>query len=225
MASETSLSSAAAPGPAVAPVPLAPERPDPGSFRYLPYGTQWTWCSKENPGDPRGHYVLVLPCEDPDPANVNVVFVTTKDVVECTSAKSWACMYVPFEGQLHPWRDAIPLAQGCVAFPKPSSINVDSIYSVAWRDLEDVNFTSPGMRAPCLPAEVLDELTGYVWRPKADINTPYKIVPPKVQAKNRARQIVWEKVMATTMPASTPAPVLAAPRQNIPPAYLGQRWR
>ncbi|KAK6000411.1 hypothetical protein QM012_003657 [Aureobasidium pullulans] len=199
-------------------VPLSSERPTPGSFRYMPYGTRLNWCSKQNPGNPGGHPVLILSWEAPDSTLVRVLFTTTKDVVGCTSAKSWACNYVPLEGQLHPWRDAIPLVQGCVAFPKPTSINVSTEYVVDWRDLEDVKFTSPDMFAPCLSAEVLDKLEGYVDQPCADSRAPWKIVPPRVQAREMVR--LNYSTPAAPAPGLAPTPVSVAAPVAVPVAIL-----
>ncbi|KAG9739496.1 hypothetical protein KCU73_g9467, partial [Aureobasidium melanogenum] len=211
MAFEASFSSVAAPEPAAAPLPLCQEGPVPGTFMFLPRGAPWEDESLKTPGgDPTGHPVLILPSEDLEPPFVRVVFATTKDIVGYTNSRKWACNYLPLEGQSHPWRDAIPLAQGCVAFPKPSSINVSSKYVVAWTVLEDVNFTSPGMLAPCLSAEALVRLVEYVKFSEADMKAPWKIVPPKVQARIMA--------MAMGATASRPAPVpVAAPVTTMAP--------
>jgi hypothetical protein len=156
--------------------PQAPERPAPGSFRFMPYGTVLVWCSQRNPGSPWNHPVLVLPGEDLDSELVRVVFTTTKDVVEYCTAKTWGCNYLPLEGQLHPWREAIPFSLG--SLKKNSSLNITTVYIVHWRDLEILNSSSADRPDLRLSAETVDKVITYVNAPYADIHTPLRTTAP-----------------------------------------------
>jgi len=170
----TTVSPTAVPPPTISPaihhLASTPERPAPGSFKFLPEGTELIWCSSKRPGSPWKHPVLVLPSEDLDSDIVRVLFATTVDTVDRFKARSWACNYVPIEGQQHPWREALPLAQG--AFKRATSINVTTVYKVRWQDLQEINIKSAGGLAPCLSAETLEKVVEYVVAPEADIFTP-----------------------------------------------------
>lgn len=142
------------------------ERPVPGSFKFLPKGTELIWCSRENPGSPWNHPALILPSEGSDPDLVTVLFTTTKDVVLYSKCQKWACNYVPLKGQSHPWREAVPLAQG--SFEKATSINVTTVYKVHWQKLQEIDFESPDGLSPSLSAEALQRVMEYVKNPEAD---------------------------------------------------------
>lgn len=169
------------------------ERPVPGSFKFLPRGTELIWCSREDPGSPWNHPALVLPSEDSDPDLVTVLFTTTKDVVHHSKSPRWARNYVPLKGQSHPWREAVPLAQG--SFEKATSINVTTVYKVHWQELQKIDFESPDGLPPSLSAEALQRVMEYVKNPEADKST------------------AWSPTVAQyTAPMMRPAaPVLSAP--------------
>lgn len=210
------------------------ERPVTGSFKFLPRGTELVWCSKENPGSPWNHPVLVLPDEDPHPDLVTVLFATTKDVVSYCKSKKWGCNYVPIEGQSHPWREAIPLAQG--SFEKATSMNVTTVYRVHWQDLQEINVESPDGLSPSLSAEALQRVMEYVKAPIADINAPWsptfvqptasmvRLAAPCDNSAAPAVQVSLDPV--SPAPATHSAPVLApvAVLATVPTQGTAQKY-
>ncbi|KAH0372168.1 hypothetical protein KCU65_g1368, partial [Aureobasidium melanogenum] len=178
MAFETPFSSAAAPEPAVAPLPLCQERPAPGTFMFLPTGAPWK-SSSLSPGDPTGHPVLVLPATDDDPEKVQILFTTTKDIMGNYKARRWGENYLPLGNQEHPWREPVAL---CGSFPRPTSLNVTSKYNVPWRCLEDLAVNGSGVPAPCLSSQGLEKVREFVESPHSDYTTP-KLRAPVASAK------------------------------------------
>jgi hypothetical protein len=183
----------------------APERPVPGAFRYMPPRTDFK-CSQKEPGEPDGHPVLILPYEGLAPELVRVLFATTKDVVGSCNVKSWGCNFLPLEGQLHPWREAIPLALG--SFQKDTSINVSSVYEVRWRDLVLLNSSSVDRPDLRLSAETVDKVVEFVKRPKADIKTPWKTRAPVTNSTAPSKVSVAPASLAMLDPILPTAPAL-----------------
>ena len=200
--------------PAIDHLASTSERPVPGSFKFLPRGTELIWCSSEKPGSPGNHPALVLPSEDSDPDLVTVLFTTTKDVVFYCNSPKWACNYLPLEGQSHPWREAVPLAEG--SFKKATSINVTTVYKVRWRDLEETNFKSSDGLAPCLSAETLEKVMKYVKTPEADKFTPWKTTVPQLTAFKEQSAASFNNSAAPAMQAS-PDPVSPTPATHSVP--------
>jgi hypothetical protein len=188
------------------PPPPAPERPVPGTFRHMPRGTRIVKCSQKVEGDPYNHPVLILPHDGLAPELVRVVFVTSKDVVGSCNVKSWGCMYLPLEGQLHPWRDAIPLALG--SFKKDSSINVTSVYEVHWRDLEPLDTRTVDRLDLRLSAETVDKVMEFVKRPRADIKTPWKTRAPVANSTAPSKVSAAPASLAKFDPVLPTAPAL-----------------
>ncbi|KAG9561521.1 hypothetical protein KCU71_g9873, partial [Aureobasidium melanogenum] len=210
MAFETSFSSAAAPEPAAAPLPLCQEPAAPGTFMFLPRDAPLVYCSTQDAGDPRGHPVLVLPFETYHPELVQVVFTTTKDIKKNCRARTWGENYLPLGNQEHPWREPVALWG---SFPKPTSLNVTSRYIVPWRCLEDLTINGPGVPAPCLSLQGLEEVYNFVKYPRFDKN------------------IRWIRDQAPVAPAKRDDSVpyklcpAAADCQNSYPAHINKPWR
>jgi hypothetical protein len=206
--------------------PQAAERPLPGQFMFMPPGTEIVWSSQANPGSPGQHPVLVLSDEDPDSDLVRVAFATTKDVVSCCTARSWGCNYVPLEGQVHPWREAIPLAQG--AFRRATSINVTTVLKVRWSDLDTLDArTVDGL--PRLSAEALGTVMSYVNAPKADISTAWSTTAPADNSAAHSSDLVAPASVLPTFAALSirdpvPVPVLAAILAPVPAQGTAQKY-
>jgi hypothetical protein len=188
------------------PPPPAPERPVPGTFRYMPRKARIVKWSQKVKGEPENHPVLILPHEGLAPELVRVVFATSVDVVGKCKAKKWGCMYLPLEGQLHPWRDAIPLALG--SFKKDSSINVTSVYEVHWRDLETLDSRTVDRPDLCLSDETFDKVTEFVKKPEADINTPWRTRATVVESTAPSQVSVAPASPAMRDPVLPTAPAL-----------------
>ncbi|KAG9604279.1 hypothetical protein KCU77_g4479, partial [Aureobasidium melanogenum] len=205
----------AAPEPAAAaaaPVPLYQKRPAPGTFMFLPIGAPWESCST-SPGDPTGHPVLVFPATNDDPEKVKVLFTTTKDIKENCKARSWGENYLPLGNQVHPWREPVAL---CGSFPRPTSLNITSEYTVPWSCLEDLTVSGSGVPAPCLSPQGLEKVNEFVKCPRFDKN------------------IRWIRDQAPVAPAKRddsvpyklrPAAAEFYPRQNSYPAHINKPWR
>ncbi|KEQ75294.1 hypothetical protein M436DRAFT_61713 [Aureobasidium namibiae CBS 147.97] len=202
-----------------------PERPAPGAFKFLPEGTELIWRSTTEPGSPWKHPVLVLPSEDLDSDFVRVLFATTTDIVDRFKARRWGCNYVLIEGQQHPWREALPLAQG--AFGRATSIDVTTVYKVRWQDLQEINIKSADGLAPCLSAETLERVVEYVKAPVADMFTPLRgsetpfntSITPAVQAS-------LDPVLPTPAPGTDPVAALApVSPQGTGPKYVAPHLR
>lgn len=205
---------AAAPELAVAPVPPCQERPAPGTFMFLPPDAPCRSCSTSPAGDPTGHPVLIIQGTTDDPEEVVVLFTTTKDVKSNCKARSWGENYLPLGNQEHPWREPVAL---CGSFPKPTSLNVSSKYTVPWRCLEDLTVNGPGVPPPGLSPQSFEKVKEFVECTDLDKNTPWNRPRASVAPAKRDKSIQYR--------LRHNAPEFLPRRDPYPAHIYQQQWR
>jgi mRNA-degrading endonuclease toxin of MazEF toxin-antitoxin module len=139
----------------------------------MPPNAEIRYCTSQNPGAPQGHPVVVLSDDDAfkylnlGPDEVAVLVSTSRDVTANMKSKLWGCKYLPIAPQTHPWRTPVSLANKDSKMDRPSSINVDSIYVVPWKELRVLNYANTEV-APSFSAQTLATIEFYVRCPQGD---------------------------------------------------------